>query len=140
VAVLHFVLCERRHFSGRLAKERFSKRWVKNLGMGRLPLFLGYNLLWVYRLVKGGHVFIDSANWRCNMKADIDFNNGTITLVCSKCRRKYVKQIDETKSGLNIKCQCNGVISWVGDLTWVRCYARPYGVTITPPNGSVSTR
>jgi hypothetical protein len=74
------------------------------------------------------------------MKADIDFNNGTITLVCSKCRRKYVKQIDETKSGLNIKCQCNGVISWVGDLTWVRCYARPYGVTITPPNGSVSTR
>ncbi len=57
------------------------------------------------------------------MKADIDFNNGTITLVCSKCRRKYVKQIDETKSGLNIKCQCNGVISWGGrsDLGTVLC-------------------
>ena len=60
------------------------------------------------------------------MKADIDFENGTITLVCSKCRRKHLKQIADTKLGLQIKCECKNVISWQGDLTWVTCYARPY--------------
>ena len=52
------------------------------------------------------------------MKADIDFENGTITLVCSKCRRKHLKQIADTKLGLQIECKCKNVISWQGDLTW----------------------
>jgi len=60
------------------------------------------------------------------MKANIDFENGTITLVCSKCRRKHLKQIADTKLGLQIQCKCKNVISWQGDLTWVSCYARPY--------------
>jgi len=60
------------------------------------------------------------------MKADIDFDDGTITLVCSKCRRKYLKRIADTKFGVQIKCKCKSVISWQGDLTWVSCYARPY--------------
>ena len=55
------------------------------------------------------------------MKANIDFENGTITLVCSKCRRKHLKQIADTKLGLEIKCECKNVISWQGDLTWVSC-------------------
>ena len=71
-------------------------------------------------------VLIDD-HWRCNMNANIDFENGTITLVCSKCRRKHLKQIADTKLGLQIKCKCKNVISWQGDLTWVTCYARPYG-------------
>ena len=70
-------------------------------------------------------VFIDD-HWRCNMNANIDFENGTITLVCSKCRRKHLKQIADTKLGLQIQCKCKNVISWQGDLTWVSCYARPY--------------
>ena len=61
------------------------------------------------------------------MNANIDFENGTITLVCSKCRRKHLKQIADTKLGLQIECECKNVISWQGDLTWVTCYASPYG-------------
>jgi hypothetical protein len=60
------------------------------------------------------------------MKAHIDFDAGTITLVCSKCRRKYSKRIADTKSDIQIQCKCKNVISWEGDLTWVTCYARPY--------------
>jgi len=60
------------------------------------------------------------------MQADIDFDNGTITLICSKCRRKYPKRIAEIGSGVRIKCKCNSVVSWRGDLSWVTCYANPY--------------
>jgi len=75
------------------------------------------------------------------MKADIDFENGTITLVCSKCRRKHLKQIADTKLGLQIKCKCKIVISWQGDLTWVTCYARPYqwnGAALSLENSQIS--
>ena len=63
---------------------------------------------------------------RRNMQADIDFDNGTITLICSKCRRKYPRRIAEIGSGVRIKCKCNSVVSWQGDLSWVTCYANPY--------------
>jgi hypothetical protein len=53
------------------------------------------------------------------MEADIDFNDGTITLVCSKCGRKYLNQIADTKFGIQIRCECKSVISWRDDLTWV---------------------
>ena len=62
------------------------------------------------------------------MKADIDFGNGTLTLVCSKCRKKHLKKIEDTKAAIAIHCGCGSVVSWSGDLTWVQCYARPYGV------------
>jgi hypothetical protein len=60
------------------------------------------------------------------MKADIDFENGTITLVCSKCRRKYPKRISEIGSGLRVRCKCKAIITWRGDLSWVSCCARRY--------------
>jgi hypothetical protein len=60
------------------------------------------------------------------MKGDIDFNNGIIILVCSKCRRRYPKRIADTKTGFRFKCKCKSVISWQADLSWVTCYARPY--------------
>src|SRR5258705_13284827 len=60
------------------------------------------------------------------MEADIDFNDGTITLVCSKCGRKYLNQIADTRFGIQISCECKSVISWRDDLTWVTGYARSY--------------
>jgi hypothetical protein len=60
------------------------------------------------------------------MEADIDFNDGTIRLVCSKCGRKYLNQIADTKFGIQISCECKSVISWRDDLTWVTGYARSY--------------
>jgi hypothetical protein len=70
---------------------------------------------------------------RRNMKADIDFDNGTITLICSKCRRKYPRRIAEIGSGVRIKCKCNSVVSWQGDLSWVTYYANPYHWDATTP-------
>jgi len=60
------------------------------------------------------------------MKASVDFDHGTVTLVCSKCRRKHVKRIAETRTGLRLRCKCASVLSWQGDLNWVACCARPY--------------
>jgi hypothetical protein len=70
---------------------------------------------------------------RRNMKADIDFDNGTITLICSRCRRKYPKRIADIGSGVRIRCKCNSVVSWQGDLSWVTCYANPYHWDATTP-------
>jgi|SoiMetStandDraft_2_1073263.scaffolds.fasta_scaffold878630_1 DNA-directed RNA polymerase subunit RPC12/RpoP len=60
------------------------------------------------------------------MEADIDFNDGTITLVCSKCGRKYLNQIADTKFGIQIRCECKSVISWRDDLSGVTGYAQSY--------------
>ena len=51
------------------------------------------------------------------VNADIDFSAGTITLRCPRCRRKHVKPVEDTKSPLSIKCNCDRVISWESDLT-----------------------
>ena len=67
------------------------------------------------------------------MNADINFNDGTIILVCPRCRRKHPKRIEETKTALRVACRCGNVVSWEGDLTWVRCYAQPYGITTSSP-------
>jgi hypothetical protein len=74
------------------------------------------------------------------VNADIDFAASTITFKCPRCRRKHRKRIEETKSPLNIKCSCEHIISWVGDLTWVQCIAQPYGITVTRLNGSSHSR
>ena len=71
------------------------------------------------------------------VNADIDFSAGTITLRCPRCRRKHVKPVEDTKSPLSIKCNCDRVISRESDLTWVRCYAFPCDATTAPPNGSI---
>jgi hypothetical protein len=63
---------------------------------------------------------------RRNVKADIDFENGIVTLICSKCRRKYPRRIAEIGSSIRIRCKCNSVVPWQGDLSWVTCYANPY--------------
>ena len=63
---------------------------------------------------------------RRSMKADIDFENGTITLICSKCRQKFPRRIAQIGSSIRIRCKCNSVVSWQGDLSWVTCCANPY--------------
>jgi len=60
------------------------------------------------------------------MKADIDFNTGTIMLICSKCRRKHPMRIAEIGTNVWIGCKCTSVVSWEGDLSWVTCYSNPY--------------
>lgn len=68
------------------------------------------------------------------MKASVDFDHGIFTLTCSKCRRKHVKRISEANAGLRLRCKCGTVLSWVGDLNWVACYARPYNWTTQGPS------
>ena len=86
--------------------------------------FLRYSSLRELRREEIGNRPRDSG--RRNVKADIDFDNGTITLICSRCRRKYPKRIADIGSGVRIRCKCNSVVSWQGDLSWVTCYANPY--------------
>ena len=47
---------------------------------------------------------------------NIDFNKGTISVGCPKCKRKIIKSTRNIKTGSKITCACGQSFSFTGDL------------------------